>query len=86
MEIHRAIIDRLVFETDAHSAHWGTVGRLREAFLEYQLAKRWHTVCLLYEINVGSVGPYRQYQRGPEVLRALARAVLDDCDGSESDL
>ena len=81
LEIHRAIFDRLTFETDAHSAHWSVVGSLREAFLEYQMAKLWRTVCLLYEINVGSVGPYRQYQRGPEVLRALVRAVLDDCGG-----
>jgi hypothetical protein len=66
------------FETPAFSAHWGITGVLSPDMFEYQLAQKFETVPMLYEINAGSVGPTEQFRRGPQVLGAIGRALLDD--------
>jgi len=77
-ELHQAILDRFRFQTPAFSAHCSFTGELGETTLEHQMAKHWNTVPLLYEVNAGSVGVGEQTRRGPQVLTALAQAVLDD--------
>jgi len=77
VEMQEAIVDRVRFETDGFTAHCNLMGGISEGMLEYQLARKWQTVSLLYEINVGSVGPGRQYQRGVEVLGAVVRGIGD---------
>lgn len=78
---HQAIVDRLRFETPAFSAHWGITGTLSPDMFEYQLARRFETISMLYEINAGSVGPSEQFRRGPQILTALTRALLEDMGG-----
>jgi AraC-like DNA-binding protein len=75
---HRAIVDRLRFETPAFSAHWGITGTFTPDMFEYQLAEHRDTISILYEINAGSVGPSEQFRRGPQVLGEIGRALLDD--------
>jgi hypothetical protein len=74
---YRAILDRLLFETPGHSAHFRTTGRLGEELIEYALGVKFQTLGLVYEINV-STGISEQFQRGPQVLGALARALIRD--------
>jgi len=74
---HRAIRDRLVFDTYAYTAHWDR-GLLGEEYIEYQLAERFGTLSALYHINSGSQGAFEQFRRGPEVLKAMTRALARD--------
>ena len=74
----QAMLDRLLFETPGFTAHWRTTGTLTDSTLEYQLAQKFGTVGVLYEINAGCVGPAEQFQRGPEVLGAVVRALVRD--------
>ena len=74
---YRAIQDRLIFETPAYTASW-TAGQLDEHTIEHQLALKFGTLSAFYEINTSSVGPFGQFRRGPEVLSALARALIQD--------
>jgi hypothetical protein len=75
---HQAIVDRMLFDTPAFSAHWGITGTLSADMFEHQLARQFDTMSVLYEINAGSVGPSEQFRRGPQVLSAIGRALLDD--------
>lgn len=77
----RLLVDRLKFDTPAFSAHWDATGTLGPATLEHQLATGFDVLSVLYEINAGSVGPSEQYRRGPQVLGAFGRALLDDATG-----
>ncbi len=43
----------------------------------YQLAEKFGTLGVLYEINV-SAGLSEQFQRGPQVLGAVVRALMRD--------
>jgi hypothetical protein len=74
----RAIVDRILFDTAGFSAHWDHVGELTPGTLDYELARAFGTIGVLYEINTGAVGPSQQFRRGPEVFGAVARALLDD--------
>jgi hypothetical protein len=74
---YRAIQDRLAFETPGHTATWGP-GTLGEESLDWQTASGFGTLSAFYEINSGSVGPFEQYRRGPEVLGAVVRALARD--------
>jgi hypothetical protein len=75
---HRAIMDRLRFNTPAFSAHWGIAGTITPVMVEYQLAHKHDTISILYEINAGSAGPSEQFRRGPQVLKEIVAALLDD--------
>jgi len=46
--------------------------------MEFHLAKQYGTISWLYEVNGSSVGRNDQFQRGPQVFGALARAILRD--------
>jgi len=46
--------------------------------LEAQLARKYGTLSILYEVNSSTVGPSRQTRRGPEIFTSLARSVLQD--------
>jgi hypothetical protein len=74
---YRAIQARLRFETPAYTGSWRE-GALGEATIEHQLAVRFGTLSAFYEINSGSVGAFAQYRRGPQVLGAVARALMHD--------
>lgn len=74
---YRAILNRLLFETPGHTAHFRTTGGLFEDLIEYQLAEKFGTLGVLYEINV-SAGLSEQFQRGPQVLGAAVRALMRD--------
>lgn len=78
IERHRAIYQRLLFETPGFSAHWRLFGVLGEGTVEYQLAKKHGTLSMLYEVNGSTVGCNEQFQRGPQVLGAFARAIVRD--------
>lgn len=73
----QAILDRVLFDTPGHTAHFGDFGENLEGMVDYQLAKAFGTASLLYEVNSGSVGVAEQYRRGPQVLRAVAGGVMD---------
>jgi hypothetical protein len=72
-----AIRDRLAFETPAYTAAWHA-GPLDETSIEHQLAVKFQTLSAFYEINTGAVGPFDQYRRGPQVLTAVAKALVLD--------
>jgi hypothetical protein len=74
----RAIHDRVLFQTPGHSGHFRHCGRIDPAFLDHELARAYQTIGLMYEINTGTVGPWEQFQRGPQLLRAIAAAVMID--------
>ena len=74
---YRAIQERLVFETPAFTASW-TPGQLGEESIDHQLAAKFGTLSAFYEINTSAVGQFGQFRRGPEVLTAVARALLRD--------
>jgi hypothetical protein len=78
----QAILDRVPFDTPGHTAHFGDLGENLEGMVDYQLAKAFGTVSLLYEVNSGSVGVAEQYRRGPQVLRAVAGGVMDSGSGN----
>lgn len=73
----RAILDRVLFETPGHSAHFGEMGETLPGMVDYQLARAFGTATLLYEVNSGTVGVAEQYRRGLQVLRAVTGAVLE---------
>lgn len=79
---HRAILERVLFDTPGHTAHFGDLGENIEGMVDYQLAKAFGTATLLYEVNSGSVGVAEQYRRGLQVLRAVTSAVLDSRGGT----
>lgn len=76
-DAYSAIKNRLLFETPGHSAHFRITGRTSERMIEHQLATRFGTVGVLYEINV-SCGVLEQFQRGPQVLKAMIHALVKD--------
>lgn len=73
----QAILDRVLFDTPGHTAHFGDLGENIEGMVDYQLARAFGTATLLYEVNAGSVGVAEQYRRGVQVLRAVAGGVMD---------
>lgn len=74
---YRAIGARFTFETPALTASWRP-GVLGEESLEHNLALRLGTLSAFYEINSAWVGAFEQFRRGPQVLAALARALMLD--------
>lgn len=74
---YRAISARFTFETPALTASWRP-GVLGEESLEHNLALRLGTLSAFYEINSAWVGAFEQFRRGPQVLAALARALMLD--------
>jgi hypothetical protein len=77
---YRAIQERLAFETPALSAAW-RANPLGARNLEHPLAARFGTLSAFYEINSASVAAVEQWRRGPQVLAAVARALLNDVPG-----
>ena len=74
---YRAIQDRLMFETPAYTASWNP-GALGEESIEHHLAANFGTLSAFYEINSASVGAFEQFRRGPQVVSAVARALMQD--------
>jgi hypothetical protein len=74
---YEALRARLLFDTPAYSGSWRS-GRLGSMTLEHQLARRFGTLHVFYEINGTAVAAIEQYRRGPQVLGALARALCED--------
>jgi predicted deacylase len=78
VRLYRRIYRRLYFETAGYTAHWPETGKISESMLEAQLARKYGTLSILYEVNSSTVGPSRQTRRGPEIFTSLARSVLQD--------
>jgi hypothetical protein len=80
LSAYRRIGDRLIFDTHACTAAWGG-GLLVEENLEHQLALKFGTLSAFYEVNSASVGAFDQFRRGPQVLAAVAAALMRDAGG-----
>lgn len=74
---YEAIRARLLFETPAYSGTWRS-RRLDSTTLDHQLALRFGTLHTFYEISATAVGAIEHFRRGPQVLGALTRALLQD--------
>lgn len=77
-DAYRAMIDRIRFDTSGYTAHWFAGGSFVPDMLEVALTRHLGTLSLLYEVNCGTTGIASQMQRGPQVLEALAGALLND--------
>jgi hypothetical protein len=75
---YRAMLDRLRFQTAAFTGHWFMYGGNAPGQLEIELAEKFQTLGVLYEVNCGTTGIALQMQRGPQVLEALAGALIRD--------
>jgi len=76
---YRAIQDRFCFETPSCAAPGECLG---EKFVEYQAAAAFGTLAALYHVNANMTGTQEQFRRGPQLLAAMARALLRDTDVS----
>jgi hypothetical protein len=79
VEAYRAIQERFHFDTPACAAPAQCLG---EKFIEYQAAAAFGTRPALYHVNASMTGMQEQFRRGPQLLAAMARAILHDTDSS----
>ena len=76
---YRAIQDRFCFDIPACAAPGQGLG---EKFVEYQAAAAFGTLPVLYHVNANMTGMQEQFRRGPQLLLAMANALLRDTDCS----
>jgi len=76
--LQKAVLDRLLFETCGHSAHFGILGESPSGFLDTQVVERFGAVAICYECNSGTTGAWRQFRAGAAAFLALVRAALED--------
>ena len=73
----RAIQARFRFDTPANSAPED--GELIEdKFIEHNMAAAFGTLAVLYHVNGNMTGPREQFRRGPQILTAMAKALVRD--------
>lgn len=73
----RALQERFRFDTPANPAPEN--GELIEdKFLEYQAAAAFGTLTVLYHVNASMTGTREQFRRGPQLLTAMTKALIND--------
>jgi len=80
LDRYQATYQRFLFETPGLSAHWRRLGSFGDYMMDFHLAKQYGTISWLYEVNGSTVSCNDQFQRGPQVFGALARAILRDIE------
>ncbi len=72
-----ALQERFRFDCPSYPAPKGGEF-LSEKFIEYQAASAFGTLAVLFHVNAGMCGPHELFRRGPQLLKAMAQALLRD--------